>query len=67
MSAKRHYTIVCDGPNCNNAIPTTESFVAKARDVVKKHRWWSLGHPDQAGALDFCTWRCVDEFNKKEA
>lgn len=60
MAAKRHYTIQCDGPGCNEEVRTNEAFVDKARVVACNWGWYKIGHSDQVGARDFCSKRCED-------
>lgn len=64
MSAKRVYTIKCDGPICTNEIVTKIAFVMDARTIAKNKGWWKIGEQTER-ALDFCTAACEGMYNER--
>jgi hypothetical protein len=67
MSARRRYTIECDGPNCEKAVVTQDAFVEKARKTVANNfMWWKIGHSDQVGSHDFCSRECEEDFKEAQ-
>lgn len=62
MSARRRYTIECDGPECDNNEITESPWVDEARSTLRD-TWWKLGEPKMA-ALDFCTKECEDQYQE---
>ena len=63
MSARRHYTIECDGPNCFGFINTDKPFVAEARAEADAEEWFKTG-TSREGSLDFCTASCKRAYDE---
>jgi len=61
VSARRHYTIECDGPNCLGFIDTDKPFVGEARAEAAAEDWHKVG-ASVSGALDFCAPSCEREY-----